>query len=83
MEKIEFIKPELSITATLHEPCKTAYAKLDSSHRDILNRIPCIKIKEMESPLSCCGSGGYSYYREKTAEHITEKRIDEAIKNRS
>jgi Fe-S oxidoreductase len=62
----------------LHEPCKTAYTGLDDSHRSVLNALPNITIREMESGVGCCGSGGISHFREETVRRITSRRLDEA-----
>ena len=78
INELSFTENKKQLTAVIHEPCKTAYTNLDSSHRLILQRIPGFKLKEMKNPVFCCGSGGFSYYRNRTAELITKKRLKEA-----
>ena len=63
---------------TLHEPCKTAYRKLDESHRDILRRMPGIELREMDTEIMCCGSGGTAHYRDRTIGTMTLRRLEEA-----
>jgi Fe-S oxidoreductase len=65
---------------TLHEPCKTAYTGFDTSHRELIKRLPGVDLHEMESGATCCGSGGLSWYREKTLDTITLPRLEEARK---
>lgn len=77
-DRLNFKKDAPEITVTLHEPCKTAYTGLDDSHRSVLQALTNVTLKEMESGVSCCGSGGISYYRDETVRQITVKRLEDA-----
>ena len=78
IDKLAFASTEKKKKITLHEPCKTAYTDLDQSHRDVIRAMPDIEIREMPSGVSCCGSGGISYYRDNTIHMITARRLQEA-----
>lgn len=80
ISKLNFIKPDRNLSVTLHEPCKTAYTKIDDSHRSVINAIPGLNLTEMESGIKCCGSGGISYFKDRTLEVITHNRLSEAEK---
>lgn len=78
IDKLDFTAAENKLKVTLHEPCKTAYTGLDQSHREVIQAMPNLELREMPSGVSCCGSGGISYYKDKTINMITAKRLREA-----
>ncbi len=79
IDKLNFTSSATKKAVTLHEPCKTAYTGLDQSHRGIIRALPNYELREMPSGISCCGSGGISYYKDETVNLITEKRLQEAV----
>jgi len=83
IEKLDFAATGKKQKVTLHEPCKTAYIGLDQSHRDVIRAMPGIELQEMPSGVSCCGSGGISYYKDNTIQMITAKRLQEAAKTQA
>ncbi|MBT4288202.1 MAG: (Fe-S)-binding protein [Deltaproteobacteria bacterium] len=80
ISKLNFLKPNQNLSVTLHEPCKTTYTKIDDSHRSVINAIPGLSLTEMASGTKCCGSGGISYFKDRTIEVLTHNRLSEAKK---
>ena len=82
MEKLPWKNPS-SCTVTLHEACKTTYTGLDlGSSREVLQKIPGVKLIEMEhhgSDATCCGSGAACWFPESYAQ-IRDRRLREAVK---
>jgi Fe-S oxidoreductase len=68
-------------TATLHEPCKSAYTGLDcDGTREVLRRIPGVSLREMRQhgkETACCGSGASSWFPESAA-RFRQDRLKEA-----
>jgi heterodisulfide reductase subunit D len=70
-----------SVTVTLHEACKSAYTGLDLyGPRDVLQRLPGVKLIEMEhcgSDTICCGSGAACWFPDSCGQ-IRDSRLQEA-----
>jgi Fe-S oxidoreductase len=70
-----------SISVTLHEACKSAYTGLDlNGPRDVLQRLPGVKLIEMEhcgSDAICCGSGAACWFPDSCSQ-IRDSRLQEA-----
>lgn len=80
MDKLS-LRDSSYVTVTLHEACKSAYTGLDlHGPRDVLKRLPGVKLIEMEhcgSDTICCGSGASCWFPDSCSQ-IRDSRLQEA-----
>lgn len=81
-DKLDLRPVRREIRLTLHEPCKTSYTGIDTeSVREILARIPGVKLTEMEhhgKNTLCCGSGASAACEDTVFAEARKKRLREA-----
>jgi len=61
---------------TLHEPCKTAFTGLDTSHRQVLAQIPGLTLTDMPrhgEQTVCCGSSAPDRPEDMVSTHLSER----------
>lgn len=63
---------------TYHDPCHIAHCQgIRKEPRELLNLIPGLEFKELESADSCCGSAGtYNIEKPEMSDHILKRKID-------
>jgi glycolate oxidase iron-sulfur subunit len=74
---MQLLKP-LPIKVTYHDPCHIAHCQgIRQEPRDLLNLIPGIEYKELESADACCGSAGtYNISKPEMSDRILQRKLD-------
>lgn len=75
-------KHKSELLVTYHDPCHLANAqKIKSQPRELIKRIPGVKLVEMAKANSCCGgSGTYSLTHYDLSMSILDKKMDNIVK---
>ena len=80
LDELGLVDPpgEINVTATYHDACHLAHAqKVIEAPRNLLRRIPGLKLKELPESLLCCGAAGtYNLTEPEMADRLGLRKLE-------
>ena len=80
LDELGLVDPpgEIDITATYHDACHLAHAQgVSEPPRNLLRRIPGLKLKELPESLLCCGAAGtYNLTEPEMADRLGRRKLE-------